>query len=233
MARRRRQTVLVPPKRRSEIRKPGHESSPPTMPPTLKRHPVHLRRTRPHLYAGALSDINSMCSSSHFKAHRRRRPHSHSQPAPLPRNGAASNVADWSKTSFSTRGARHGNGRHPRLDFLTWLWFASEARGGISTPSKHGGIRSSPSKARYCHPRRRRRPRDLPAQRLPPSAPRPRPPCSVARNCAGCQASSSPAPRKLVLVLRLRDRFVFAGLKLPEPKEMLDPASRFQEHRVR
>jgi hypothetical protein len=131
-------------KARSEIRKQVMNRLLPTMPPTLKGIPFIYDERDRILYAGALSDNQLDVFLIHFKAT------VGVDLIPIAAGTAAAkrrsiNVADWSKTSFSPEVPDTEMEDTPGLDFLTWLWFASEARGGISTPSKPGNS-ASPSK---------------------------------------------------------------------------------------
>jgi hypothetical protein len=120
---------IVPRARRTEIRRSLVERLLPTMPPTLSGIPWVFDEEGGVLYAGATSDKQSDAFVIAFR---------HTAgvaPVPVTPEVAALkrsqlNARDLSPTSFSDELDDKLAGDNLGMDFLTWLWFYSEARGG-------------------------------------------------------------------------------------------------------
>jgi len=214
-------------KARNDIRKQVMARLLPTMPPTLKGIPfVYDDRDR-ILYAGALSDSQLDVFLIHFKAT------VGVDLIPVAAGTAAAkrrsiNVADWSKTSFSPEVPDSEMEDTPGLDFLTWLWFASEARGGVFT-TKQAGEFGIAIEGPLLFTRAGDGAHEISLRKGLPT---------VSAEAKTALLSGKKLRRAKLLFARADENwscsfdaqtFVFRGLKLPEPKEMLDPASRFQE----
>jgi hypothetical protein len=199
----------------------------PTMPPTLKGIPfVYDDRDR-ILYAAALSDNQLDAFLISFKAS------VGIDLIPVSAGTAAAkrrsiNVADWSKTSFSPEVPDDEMEDTPGLDFLTWLWFASETRGGIfNTPN--AGEFGVAIEGPLLFTRAGDGAHEISVRKGLPT---------VSAEAKTALMSGKKLRRAKLLVARTDENwscsfdaqtFVFRSLKLPDPKEMLDPASRFQE----
>jgi hypothetical protein len=115
---------------RSEIRRSVVSRLQPQMPPTLKGIPLVYDPTSRQVYTGALSDKQLETFLIHFQqtvgfnaipvnaetaaAHRRK-----------------VRVADWPSRSFTPELEDELAGGDAGQDFLTWVWFLAEARGGM------------------------------------------------------------------------------------------------------
>ena len=121
-------------KTRGDIRKQVMARLLPTMPPTLKGIPFVYDERASVLYAGATSENQTDAFRLNFR--------NAAGPDPIPLTAVTAaiqlgtSVADWGKTSFSPEVPDSAMDETPGLDFLTWLWFASEARGGIKVSSQ-------------------------------------------------------------------------------------------------
>ena len=115
---------------RSEIRRSINERLLPTMPPTLKGIPfIHFPGSE-LMYTGALSDkqldaFQIMLTQTVGYGMIPVLP----ETAALKRSEA--NVRDWGPVSFSPELQDGESDCMPGREFLTWLWFVAEARGGL------------------------------------------------------------------------------------------------------
>jgi hypothetical protein len=124
------QLAVLPRKLRTEIRRGVTERLLPQMPPILKGIPFITGPKDGVVYAGALSDKQMDAFRLTF---------SHTTGVELipvtPETAAAKrsrvDTREWFKTSFSPKVPDAEVSESPGLDFLTWLWFVVEARGGI------------------------------------------------------------------------------------------------------
>jgi hypothetical protein len=142
------------------------------------------------------------------------------------------NPRDLSLTSFSPEVADEEMEDAPGQDFLTWLWFASEARGGIFKSKDHGnfavalegplGFQRSGAGAHEITLRKGLPTVSAEAKTALLSGKKLR----RARLMLGCEDEAWAWTFDA-------DTFVFRSLKLPEPKEMLDPSSRFQDRMIK
>jgi hypothetical protein len=118
------------PTERSAIRQDIIKRLLPQMPPQLKGIPF-VHNNNGTLFAAALSDKQSDAFLIHFTQTLGM------QLIPVtPETAAAkrraTDVRDWEPISFSPEVEDTLAGNHPGRDFLTWLWFYSEARGGLA-----------------------------------------------------------------------------------------------------
>lgn len=114
---------------RREIRRSIEARLTPQAQPQLRGIPFVYDALRELVYAGALSDKQVDAFQIHF-----------AQAVgfsliPVTPDMAAikrhqANVRDWQPTSFSPERADDEVSHDPGLDFLTWLWFVAEGRGG-------------------------------------------------------------------------------------------------------
>lgn len=218
-------------KTRSQIRKQVMARLLPEMPPTLKGIPFVNEPGAQMVYVGATSDNQMDAFTVNFR--------SAIGLDPIPLNAAtvaaqrhSIDVRGWSKTSFSPEVPDADMEDSPGQDFLTWLWFASEARGGIFNGGDQGDIAVTVEGP-------------LTLERSGDGAHE-----TSLRH--GLPTASAEAQTALLGGKKLRraklligcadetwscgidaDTFVIRGLKLPESKDLLDPASRFQERMLK
>lgn len=116
-------------KTRSEIRRRVAERLLPDMPPNLKGiHLVHHPDSG-FLYASAMSDKQADALTHALQQALGVMP-VYLTPDSAPLLSGAGNPRDWSPASFSPEVDDDEAGLTPGEDFLTWLWFLSEGRGG-------------------------------------------------------------------------------------------------------
>jgi hypothetical protein len=214
-------------KTRSEIRKQVLARLLPTMPPTLQGIPFVYNHRDGVLYAGATSENQTEVFRLHF-----RNTTGH-DPIPLDAATAAvqtgHSLRDWGKTSFTPELPDSAMDETPGLDFLTWLWFAAEARGGLFDTEKNGKVAVAiegpllfTRVGEGAHVMTLR-------EGLP----------TISAEAKTALLSGKKLERAKLTLARTDDEqwscafdtdaFVFRGLKLPESEEVLDAASRFQE----
>ena len=126
----------LPRARRSEIRKDVTERLLPTMPPTLTGIPMVYEHQTDRVYAAATTDKQVDALTLAF------REAAGSDLVPMTPETAALkrkqvNARDLHPSSFSEHIADEEGGNSLGLDFLTWLWFFSEQRGGIIHVGSH------------------------------------------------------------------------------------------------
>jgi len=214
-------------KTRSNIRKEVLHRLLPQMPPTLKGVPFVYDERAGILYATATTDSQLDAFVVNFQTT------TGIDLIPVFADTAAAkrrqvNVRDWTRTSFSPEVADEEMDDTPGLDFLTWLWFASEARGGLFKSKDHGDIGVALEGPLLCT-RAGEGAHEMALRKGLPTV-------SAEAKTA---LLSGKKLRRAKLMLALPDEawscsfdtqtFVIRSLKLPDPKEMLDPASRFQE----
>ena len=213
-------------KTRSEIRKQVMARLLPTMPPTLKGIPFVYDERAGVLSAGATSENQVDAFRVGF------RNAAGCDPIPLTAVTAAvalgTSVSDWGKTSFSPEVPDSAMDETPGLDFLTWLWFASEARGGLFN-TKQGRIAVA-LEGPLLFTRTGEGAHEMALRHGLPT---------ISAEAKTALLSGKKLERaKLLLGFGSEenwscafdtDAFVFRGLKLPESKEILDAASTFQD----
>ncbi|MCS6770958.1 MAG: hypothetical protein NZ740_02900 [Kiritimatiellae bacterium] len=124
-------TDRLPPKARLEIRQEVADRLLPQMPPTLRGiHMLHRPGSR-ILYTTAISERQLEAFQIGFSRA------IGFAGIPLSADTASlqrrrKSIRDWPPVSFSPRVNPEAVAQDPGLDFLTWLWFFSEARGGIA-----------------------------------------------------------------------------------------------------
>jgi hypothetical protein len=103
----------------------------PTMPPQLKGIPFIYDDRDGIIYAAALNEKQMDAFTIYFS-----QTLGFNLIPVLPETAAMKrlrvNVKEWAPTSFSAECDDSEAGQDPGEDFLTWLWFYSEARGGIA-----------------------------------------------------------------------------------------------------
>lgn len=116
-------------KTRSEIRKNILARLLPTMPPSLKATWFIYEPDARIIFATSTSESASDAFRIHF------RNALGFDPVPVSAETAAEKLGlsarDWGKSSFSPEVPDSAMDENPGMDFITWLWFASEARGGL------------------------------------------------------------------------------------------------------
>ena len=116
-------------KKRRAIRLSVQERLLPNMPPQLRGIPMVIDEKNEALYTGAVTVPQSDLFAVHF---------SHTLgfnvtpwlPSTLALARKSMDVRDWRATSFSPDVPDDRAGLHPGREFLTWLWFVGEVRGG-------------------------------------------------------------------------------------------------------
>jgi hypothetical protein len=124
---------------RAEIRRRVEERLLPKMPPQLKGIPMVVHEPTGMVYAGAPSTAQVDALTAMFV-------HTlgyhlipcTAETASLER--ARLDVRDWRPSSFSPDVPDDRVEAHAGREFLTWLWFVAEARGGILTLGDHGEV---------------------------------------------------------------------------------------------
>ena len=214
-------------KTRADIRKQVLARLLPTMPPTLKGIPFVYDERAGVLSAGATSENQTDAFRLNF------RNTAGCDPIPLTAVTAAvalgKSVTDWGKTSFSPEVSDSAMEETPGLDFLTWLWFASEARGGTFT-TQHQGRVAVALEGPLLFTRTGEGAHEMALRHGLPTI--------SAEAKTALLSGKKLARAKLLLGLSGdetwscafdTDAFVFRSLKLPESKEILDAASTFQD----
>ncbi len=122
--------AFLPARVRSEIKRAVYDRLLPQMPPALKGISFVLHEASQLLFATCLSDKQTDAFLTGFT---QAQP---AQPIVLDPNSTAAwrrhvDVRDWPAVSFSPEVEAGSEDKNVGLDFLTWMLFASEARGGI------------------------------------------------------------------------------------------------------
>lgn len=213
-------------KTRSEIRKEIEARLLPTMPPQLKGMALVHQPDSDFLFCEATSDKQMEALEASF-----RETMGFGLIPVSPQYAAARrlkyDIRDYTPTSFSPDCEDESVGNSPGQDFLTWLWFYSEARGGImKIPSGNDFAIMIEGPLTFV----------LEGQGAHETVLRRGSPAISAE--AKIALLSGKKLRKARLLLARgqdtwqvsldADQFVFRGLKLPEG-EKLEPVSRFQE----
>lgn len=115
---------------RAKIREGVIDRLLPGMPPTLKGIPVIYDGRSRLLYAGATADKQVEALSVAFKAATRITLVPVTPVTAALERGKV-NAADFEPSSFSPEIEDEGANANPGRDFLTWLWFFSERKGGL------------------------------------------------------------------------------------------------------
>lgn len=214
-------------KTRSEIRKQVLARLLPTMPPTLQGIPFVYNERDRVLYAGATSENQTEAFLLNF------RNTLNSELIPLTAATAAvqlgASIRDWGKTSFSPEVPDSAMDETPGLDFLTWLWFASETRGGLFDTKQNGRVGVLiEGPLVFTHVGEGAHQITL-RDGLP----------TISAEAKTALLSGKKLERAKITLGRTGDEnwscsfdtdaFVFRSLKLPESEEVLDAASRFQD----
>jgi hypothetical protein len=214
-------------KTRSEIRKEVMNRLLPQMPPTLKGIPFVYDERAELVYVGATSDSQLDAFRFHFlstvnvdliavdastAAAKRRGLHTRT----------------WNKTSFSPEVPDAEMDDTPGLDFLTWLWFVSEAREGIFKSQEFGELAVAVEGPLLLT----RAGNGAHVTALREGLP------TVSAEAKTALLGGKKLERAKLLLARAdetwscafdAEKFNFRSVKLPDPKETLDPASRFQD----
>lgn len=115
---------------RSEIRRSVESRLLPQMPPTLKGVPFVYDENAQLMYVGALSDSQLDAFQIYFT-----QTIGFGLIPVLPETASLkrsqANVKDWKPASFSPEVGDDELAETPGRDFLTWLWFVAESRGGM------------------------------------------------------------------------------------------------------
>jgi hypothetical protein len=214
-------------KKSSEIRKQVLAQLLPTMPPTLQAIPFVYDQRERLIYAGALSEKQTDAFTFHF--------HHTTGIKLIPVTTATAaakrhrvDVHEWSKTSFSPEVPDDEMEDTPGLDFLTWLWFASEARGGIFKSKEFGDV-GVQLEGPLLFTRAGDGAHEISLRKGLPT---------VSAEAKTALLGGKKLRRVKLLIARPDEAwscsfdtelFVFRALRLPEPKEVLEPVSRFQD----
>jgi len=214
-------------KTRSDIRKQVMARLLPTMPPTLKGIPFVCSERDGILYAGATSETQTDAFCLNF------RNTTGLDSIPLTAETAAlelgTSTRAWGKTSFTPELPDSAMEETPGQDFLTWLWFGSEARGGLFDTQQHGRVAVAVEGPLLFS----RVGEGAHVMSLRDGLP------TISAEAKTALLSGKKLERAKLLLARSSDEtwscsfdadaFVFRSLKLPESKEMLDAASGFQD----
>jgi hypothetical protein len=119
----------LPRAKRTEIKKEVTERLLPTMPPTLTAIPIVYDGNAGIIYAGATTDkqVDALVGNFERTTGVKLTPLT-PETASLKRKGYS--LKDMSPTSFSPECQDQDGGDSAGMDFLTWLWFFFEKRGG-------------------------------------------------------------------------------------------------------
>ncbi len=211
---------------RSDIRRAVEARLLPQMPPTLKGIPFVYDEKAELVYVGALSDKQLDAFQIFF-----------TQAIgfgliPVDAESAAlkrreTSPRDWKPTSFSPELSDDELPETPGRDFLTWLWFVAEARGGLIKAGELGDFAVMVEGPLLFV---------MEGGGAHETALRKGEPLMSAEAKTALLAGKKLKRAKITLARDKQawscsfdaDSFVFRGLKLPEG-EKLDPVSRFQE----
>ncbi len=214
-------------KTRGQIRKQVTVRLLPAMPASLKGIPLVYDDRAMILYVGATTDNQMDAFSVNFRA-------ATSQDCiPITAETAAAqlrklDVRNWSKTSFAPDVTDSEMEEKPGQDFLTWLWFASEARGGLIESREHGQVGFSIDGPIVLERNGDGAHQTALRHGLP----------TVSAEAKTALLSGKKLRRAKLLIGRANeswsagfeaDTFVFRGLRLPDSPVVLDAASRFQD----
>jgi len=214
-------------KTRNDIRKQIMARLLPDMPPTLKGIPLVYDERPNILYVGATSENQTDAFRINF------RNATGLDPVPLTAETAAVQLAtttrDWGKTSFTPELPDTAMDETPGLDFLTWLWFCSEARGGLFDTKEHGRVAIA-LEGPLLFTRVGEGAHEMSLRNGLPT---------ISAEAKTALLSGKKLERAKLTLARTGDEnwsctfdtdaFVFRSLKLPESTEMLDAASAFQD----
>jgi recombination associated protein RdgC len=214
-------------KTRSEIRKEVMNRLLPQMPPTLKGIPFVYDEREQLVYVGATSDSQLDAFRFHFLSTL------NVDLIPVDADTAAAkrhniHTRTWNKTSFSPEVPDAEMDDTPGLDFLTWLWFVSEARGGIFKTKEFGEMGIAVEGPLLLT----RAGGGAHVTALREGLP------TVSAEAKTALLGGKKLERAKLMMARAdeawscafdAEKFIFRSVKLPEPKEHLDPASRFQD----
>lgn len=215
--------------RRAEIRKQVYDRLLPTMPPTLKGIPLVYDRQSETVYAGALSDKQSDALTLAFKqaVGATLIP---ATPAAVALKRRRVNARDLAPCSFSPEFDDELASDSLGQDFLTWLWFYAETRGGLirTDRGEFGVLIEGPLQL------------VLEADGAYETILRKGTPLVSAEAKTALLSGKKLKSARLTLArgeepwsARLdADEFLLRGLKLP-PDQATDPVSRFQERMLR
>jgi len=214
-------------KTRSEIRKEVHNRLLPTMPPTLRGIPFVYDERETMIYVGTVAETQTDAFVYHFQATTGLNPIP-VNPGTVAAKRRQLDVRDWPSTSFSPEVPDAEMESTPGLDFLTWLWFASEKQEGIFKSKEHGDVGVA-LEGPLLFTRTGDGAHEIALRKGLPT---------VSAEAKTALLSGKKLRRAKLMLGHIEeawnvtldaDTFVFRSVKLPEPKEMLDPASRFQD----
>lgn len=124
---------------RMEIRREVEERLLPAMPPQLKGIPMVVHGDTGMVYAGATS-VKQVDALGAMFLHSLGFPMIPCVPGTVSLQRAKLDVRDWRPTSFSPEMPDDRAELHAGREFLTWLWFTAEARGGMTALGEHGDV---------------------------------------------------------------------------------------------
>ncbi len=138
------------------------------------------------------------------------------------------NVRDWEPVSFSPEVPDEELESTPGTDFMTWLWYRSEACGGMTKHAEYGEFGFAVEGPLLLERVASGAQETALRKGLP----------SISTEAKAALLGGKKLRRAKITLARGDEiwsfgfdahAFVFRGVKLPEPKEMLDPVARFQD----
>lgn len=132
-------TPVLGRRERAEIRRSVEERLLPAMPPQLKGIPMVVHESTGMVYAGATTtkQVDSLVA---MVLHSLGFPVVPCLPDTVSLERARLDVRDWHPTSFSPELGDEEAETQAGEEFLTWLWYLSEARGGVVNLEDYGDV---------------------------------------------------------------------------------------------
>ena len=212
---------------RQEIRESILARLLPQMPPQLKAVQIAHTKGSPWLFTDALPTANADELVIHFRHAVDFAPEP-VEPATAARIRRRVDVRDWMPASFTDAVREEGVDNTPGHDFLTWLWFRSETDGQVKLPNDGGKVALViEGPLTFINTTTGGAQESVLRKGNPPAS-------SEAK--AALIAGKKLAVATINLALNdevwkttlVAETLVSRGLKLPDPKEDLDPSGGFQ-----
>lgn len=217
---------------RSAIRKEVEERLLPDMPPQLRAVAVAADAPAGIVYASSVSEKQCDALRIHWlKTVGSELIAVDAATAAAKRRKA--DVRDWPACAFSPEVENGAAAATPGEDFLTWLWFMSEARGGVLKDKELGEFAFMLEGPLLFTTEEGNGALEAVVRKGAPLA---------SAEAKACLLAGKKLRRARLTLARADEgwacsfdasSFVVRGLRLPDPKEALDPVSRFQDRMVR
>lgn len=211
---------------RKDIREDVKERMLPKMPPSIKGIPFVQLPDKNRFYAGALSDNQSDDFITHYN-HAIKVPPKPFDPLAAALLRKKVDVRDWTTTSFSADVPNDQVDDEPGRDFLTWLWFFTEEKGGeleIEGVGRVGMLMMGPlvftMEGGGAHETKLSK--GNPVQSAEAKT-------SLLAGKKLSKAKLTMAIGREIWETGVSDDFVFRGMKLPDQEEKLDAVSLFMD----